>query len=73
MKNLSSVGNFRQRGFTSVEVAFVLIGLASIAAWVTHVVTTIKAGAYLLLLAGGLIPPIGVIHGVMIWLGQGWV
>lgn len=51
----------------------VALCLAPTAAWVTHVVVCIKAGAYLLLIAGGFIFPIGMIHGFMIWLGMPFV
>ena len=62
----------KQFGFTSPEFIGVLLGIACIAAWLTHIVATIKAGAYVLLLAGALVPPVGVIHGVMVWFGAGW-
>jgi hypothetical protein len=50
----------------------IILWLSTAAAWVTHVVATITAGAWGLLLIGALIAPIGVIHGVMIWLGMPW-
>jgi hypothetical protein len=62
----------KQSGFTSTELMGVILGLAMIGAWLTHIVATIKAGAYVLLLAGALVPPVGVIHGVMVWFGAGW-
>lgn len=43
--------------------------MTAIAAWITHVVSCIKAGSIGLLLLGAFIPPIGVIHGWMVWLG----
>jgi len=43
--------------------------LIAFAAWVTHVVTCIKTGTYVLLVIGALVFPIGVIHGWAIWLG----
>ena len=46
------------------------IGMA--AAWVTHVVISIQASAWVLLVIGTLLAPIGVVHGVMIWLGVPW-
>lgn len=46
------------------------IVVAAFAAWLTHVVVTIKAGAYLLLLVGAFFFPVGVIHGLMIWFGM---
>jgi hypothetical protein len=43
--------------------------LTSIAAWVTHVVVCIKSASYLFLIAGAILPPVGVIHGWGVWLG----
>lgn len=52
---------------------WVVVALGAIAAWVTHVVACIAAGAWILLLIGCFIAPIGVIHGIMLWCGMGWV
>jgi hypothetical protein len=41
----------------------------SIAALVTHIVMCIKTASWILLLFGMCMPPIGVIHGIMVWLG----
>lgn len=43
--------------------------LACIAAWITHVVVCIKTASWILLLFGCVVAPVGVIHGVGIWLG----
>lgn len=43
----------------------------SFAAWVTHIVTCITTESWILLLFGAAFFPIGVIHGVMVWLGFG--
>jgi hypothetical protein len=43
--------------------------LTSLAAWVTHIVVCIKSASYLFLIAGAILPPIGVIHGWGVWLG----
>lgn len=45
------------------------IWLACIAAWITHVVVCIKAAAWILLLFGCFIFPVGVIHGFGVWFG----
>lgn len=42
---------------------------AMVLAWFTHIITTIGAGAWGLLIAGALLFPIGIIHGVGIWFG----
>ncbi len=38
-------------------------------AWITHVIVTIKAGQWIFLLAGAIFAPIGVVHGIGVWLG----
>jgi len=38
-------------------------------AWVTHIITSIKTASWVLLVMGSLIFPIGIIHGVAVWLG----
>lgn len=48
----------------------VIAGIATaIAAWITHVVVCIKASAWILLLFGCIVAPVGVIHGAGVWLG----
>tara|TARA_S200002703_G_scaffold159819_1_gene174908 strand:+ start:457 stop:639 length:183 start_codon:yes stop_codon:yes gene_type:complete len=46
--------------------------LPCIGAWLTHIVHCLMHAKYLLLLAGGVIAPIGVIHGFGLWLGVAW-
>lgn len=48
---------------------FVLAALSAIPAWITHVVYCINHELWIFLLAGGLVAPIGVIHGWGIWFG----
>lgn len=50
-----------------------IIGLTLVASWLTHVVSCIAAGAWGLLIAGSLLAPIGIIHGVMIWFGYSYL
>ena len=47
------------------------IGLAvvAVAAWFTHVIVCLKAGAWGFLIAGAIFFPIGIVHGVGIWFG----
>jgi hypothetical protein len=69
----------RMAGFTSDRAALALgltgilgtiaLGLTCFLAWITHVVVCIKASAWVLLVVGAFIAPIGVIHGIMVWLG----
>lgn len=44
-----------------------IIGL--IAAWITHIVVCIKTASWMLLLTGALVFPVGIIHGIGVWLG----
>ena len=46
--------------------------LASFVAWVTHIIHCLVYAKYLLLIAGGFIFPVGVIHGFGIWFGVNW-
>ena len=43
--------------------------LTTIAAWITHVIVCIKASAWILLAFGCIAAPVGVIHGIGVWLG----
>jgi len=51
----------------------IIIGIAAIAAWLTHVITCLGVGAWGYLVAGAIFFPVAIIHGVMIWLGMGVV
>src|SRR5690349_9286250 len=44
-----------------------VIWIAVFAAWLTHVVTCLADGLWGFLIAGAIVFPIGIIHGVMIW------
>lgn len=46
----------------------VLLWLVCVFAWLTHVVVCIQSASYVLLLAGALVFPIGIVHGVGLWL-----
>jgi hypothetical protein len=46
-----------------------LIGLGALAAWLTHVISCLAVGKWGFLIAGALFFPIGIIHGIGIWLG----
>lgn len=43
--------------------------IAFLAAWLTHVVVCIGEHAWGLLIAGAIVFPIGIIHGVGLWFG----
>ena len=43
--------------------------IASVAAWITHVLTCIKTEQWLFLIAGAIAAPVGIIHGIGLWFG----
>ena len=49
--------------------AILFIWGATAAGWLTHVVTTVQQGEWLLLIAGAAFFPVGILHGWGIWLG----
>ena len=53
--------------FFIVLAAAVIFGLSCVAAWLTHIVVCIKTATWVLLVIGIIVPPIGAIHGFMIW------
>lgn len=48
---------------------YAVILVVPIAAWIQHIVTCIAEEAWILMLFGAFFFPIGVIHGIGIWLG----
>lgn len=50
-----------------------VLGLLSFAGGITHIIVTIQAKAWLFLLAGLVVPPIGVVHGIACWFGANWL
>lgn len=51
---------------------FLIAWLLSTAAWVTHIVHCLMYAKYMLLIAGAIVAPVGLIHGVGIWFGASW-
>lgn len=49
--------------------AIVALFAALFAAYVTHVIVTIKSASWILLAFGCIVPPIGIIHGIGSWFG----
>lgn len=45
------------------------IPIASLAAWINHIVICIQDESWLLLLAGAILFPIGIVHGAGSWFG----
>jgi hypothetical protein len=54
------------------KISAALFSIVIIAAIVTHWVACVKAGAWTLLIAGSIIFPVGIAHGVASWLGYVW-
>ena len=46
-----------------------IFALLVIAAWITHVIASIKTAAWVLLVIGAILFPIGIVHGMGIWFG----
>jgi len=61
-----------RKGFTSIELTLVIFMLTMLAAWITHIIHCLIYAKYLLLIAGGIIAPVGIIHGIGIWFGVSW-
>ena len=53
-------------------IAMTMFILACIGAWITHIVHCLIYAKYMLLIAGGFVVPVGVIHGFGIWFGACW-
>lgn len=51
------------------SISIIAIILTSFIAWFTHIITCINTAQWGFLIAGAIAAPIGVIHGVGIWLG----
>ena len=43
--------------------------VTAIAAWITHIVVCIQTQQWILLLAGAIAAPIGIVHGIGQWFG----
>lgn len=55
-------------GFWAVIFALAII-IVPAAAWITHVVVCLKTAAWGFLIAGAILFPIGIIHGIGLWFG----
>lgn len=47
----------------------VIIFIVCVLAWLTHVIVCLATAAWGFLIAGAIFFPIGIVHGVGIWLG----
>lgn len=52
-----------------IYTTLLLILLTIPASWLTHVWVTLLTGQWGFLIAGAIFPPIGIVHGFMLWLG----
>lgn len=57
-------------GYIAGGFATLALLMATVAAWITHVVVCIKASAWILLAFGCIVVPVGVVHGIGVWLGM---
>lgn len=48
---------------------YVITFVLALLAWLTHIITCLGAAKWGFLIAGALFVPIGIIHGIGIWLG----
>lgn len=50
-----------------------VLGLAMIGGWITHIIVGVAAKAWLFLIFGALMAPFAVVHGWSVWLGFDWL
>lgn len=55
--------------FLTCVVLFAALACVSLAAWIQHLYTCFVEEAWMLLIAGAIFPPVGVVHGIGIWTG----
>jgi len=49
------------------------IYIIAFAAWITHIVVAIQTGSWMFMIAGALVAPVAIAHGVSVWFGFAWV
>jgi len=54
-------------------IAWISLVVIIFSSWLTHVIVSIKAAAWLFLIAGAIFFPIGIVHGIATWFGADWV
>jgi len=57
------------RLFNLLVTASGLVAVLFFAGWVTHLVVCLQDKAYVLLIAGALAFPVGIVHGIGCWFG----
>lgn len=50
------------------QLLWTLVAATGTAAWLTHLVVCLLVGKWVLLLAGAVLVPVGVVHGIGVWL-----
>lgn len=58
-----------ERGLGILIILAAVTALVSLAGWITHIVICVRDGQWLLLIAGAIAFPVGVIHGIGHWFG----
>jgi len=48
---------------------FAAVVLATAGAYVQHFITTVQQEQWVLMVLGAIIPPVGMLHGWLVWLG----
>lgn len=46
-----------------------LLAIGTLAAWITHIIVCLKDGEWGFLIAGALVFPVAIIHGIGCWFG----
>lgn len=59
----------RKTSMAAAALIWVVTGLTLFAAWLTHIIVCLKLGLWGFLVAGAIFAPIGIVHGIGIWLG----
>lgn len=52
-----------------IGIFMLIVGISS---WLTHVIVCLLQAKYVLLLAGAIVFPVGMIHGIGLWFGVSW-
>ena len=47
----------------------IAIIVATAGAWIQHFITTVSEEMWVLLVVGAILPPVGVLHGWLVWVG----
>ena len=53
--------------FLTVLVGFIIIAVVPISAWFNHIITCFQEEMWGFLIAGAIMFPIGIIHGIWLW------